>query len=179
MNENHSQLSSMEQQSSSLKLQKDDSNESSLGGQGSRNMLPNGIQDKKWGISNSDELIQLIAENQLFSCRKCHQRLITTQCSKCGATLCSECASPKHCPVCRQRPPIFSYQNLTPRVNTLVEKARINDLSTSCFEDTLLCQICSQLVTDPKQCPQCTAQFCLPCIQNRLVKEDRCPSCRK
>ena len=78
MNDHHSFLSSLEQQSSSLKLQKDDSYGSSLGGHGSRNMLPNGMQDKKWAISNSDELIQLIAEYKLFACRKCHQRLITT-----------------------------------------------------------------------------------------------------
>jgi len=54
------------------KLQKEDSYGSQIGN-GSRNLnLANHFGDKKWSISNPDELVEKISEYKLMACRKCN-----------------------------------------------------------------------------------------------------------
>lgn len=46
--------------------------------------------------------------------------------------------------------------------------------------DDFQCNICTQLVYDPEECPKCDHMFCKKCIQDWFAKgKNECPLCKE
>ena len=45
--------------------------------------------------------------------------------------------------------------------------------------DFFLCNICLNIIINPKMCYECEDFFCSSCIDNYLSKKKECPTCRK
>lgn len=56
-----------------------------------------------------------------------------------------------------------------------INKNRFKNLPTG-FEDSLACSICSDVVEDPRQCPD-EHLFCKLCIEKRIKETASCPQC--
>ena len=47
------------------------------------------------------------------------------------------------------------------------------------MHDDLNCQVCMNLVNDPKQCAFCDKLYCSKCIQHWLKQNQNCPNCKE
>ena len=56
---------------------------------------------------------------------------------------------------------------------------KVAELVENYDEQWYQCQICTQILYNPKVCVgECATQFCNACIQGWLLKKNECPLCR-
>lgn len=64
-------------------------------------------------------------------------------------------------------------------LNNPIDESLIADSSKTYFEqvkEQLICQICSNLLDNPKMCSKCEMTFCSKCIDEWLKKKKECPT---